>query len=166
MGTPFIGEIRVFAGNFAPTGWAICDGRLLLKAQNQALFDLIGTTYGGDGQTNFAVPDLRGRVPIQKGNGFALGQKGGTETVALSVSQIPTHSHAPGCQSASGDFTSPLGHVWAGSADALLYADANAPTTPMNINSMAVNGGGVPHDNMLPFVGLNFIIALVGDVPA
>src|ERR1700757_2169256 len=115
MSSPFIGEIRMFAGNFAPVGWAFCNGALIPISENAALFNLIGTTYGGDGQTTFALPDLQSRVPIHVGPGFALGQSGGAESVTLTVSQIPAHSHVPQANSGAGSQATPSGGVWAAS---------------------------------------------------
>src|SRR5213079_2890539 len=112
MSSPFIGEIRMFAGNFAPVGWAFCNGALMAIDQNDALFNLIGTTYGGDGQTTFALPNLQSRVPIHVGPGFALGQSGGAESVTLTTQQIPAHSHVPQALSTSGNLSSPAGGVW------------------------------------------------------
>src|SRR5579859_6106969 len=109
MSSPFIGEIRMFAGNFAPVGWAFCNGALMDIAQNDALFNLIGTTYGGDGQTTFALPDLQSRIPVHVGPGFALGQTGGVETVTLTTNQIPAHSHVPTCLGAPGNLSNPAG---------------------------------------------------------
>src|SRR5437016_2080944 len=112
MSSPFIGEIRMFAGNFAPVGWAFCNGAVIPIDQNDALFNLIGTTYGGDGQTTFALPNLQSRVPIHVGPGFALGQSGGVESVTLTTSQIPAHSHVPLCNSNPGNQQGPGGGVW------------------------------------------------------
>src|SRR5205807_4324821 len=114
MSQPFIGEIRMFAGNFAPQGWAFCDGQLLAISENDALFNLIGTTYGGDGQTTFALPNLQSRVPMHVGGGFALAQTGGVETVTLTVSQIPAHSHVPQCDNTNNNSTAPQNSFWAG----------------------------------------------------
>ena len=114
MSSPFIGEIRMFAGNFAPVGWAFCDGALIPISENDALFNLIGTTYGGDGQSTFALPNLQSRVPMHVGQGFALAQTGGVETVTLNTSQIPSHSHVP-LANAAGSQTTPSNGVWAGS---------------------------------------------------
>src|SRR6476659_8414644 len=113
MSSPFIGEIRMFGGNFAPAGWAFCNGALIPISENDALFNLIGTTYGGDGQETFALPNLQSRIPVHVGPGFALGQSGGVESVTLTTSQIPAHSHVPLCNSAVGDQASPAGGMWA-----------------------------------------------------
>src|SRR5579872_353390 len=115
MAQPYVGEIRMFAGNFAPAGWMFCEGQLLPISEYETLFNLIGTTYGGDGQSTFAFPDLRGRIPLHQGNGFTLAETGGVETVTLTVSQIPSHSHAALAQTALGDQGSPQNNVWAAS---------------------------------------------------
>ena len=162
MGTPYIGEIRMFGGNFAPVGWAFCDGQLVPISENDALFNLIGTTYGGDGQSTFALPNLQSRVPVHVGPGFALGQSGGTESVTLTTSQIPSHSHVPLCQTAAGS-QGPGGGVWATSSQQI-YSDA-APSVQMNATAIGPSGGSQPHDNMSPFLVINFIISLFGVFP-
>jgi len=164
MSSPFIGEIRIFGGNFAPAGWAFCDGTLIPIADNDTLFNLIGTTYGGDGQTNFALPDLRSRVPIHVGPGFALAQNAGVETVTLTTGQIPSHNHVPQANSGTGSQTSPAGAVWAESA--LNEFSANVPAVTMAPTALGPAGGSQPHDNMMPFVGVNFIISLFGVFPS
>lgn len=168
MSTPYIGEIRVFGGNFAPVGWAFCDGRLLAIAENDVLFNLIGTTYGGDGASTFALPDLRGRVPLHvgQGNGLSLrvlGQQGGVEAVALQPSQLPQHSHLAQADGASGVQATPQNAIWA--ASTLNQFSSNPPNTQMNPAAIGNSGGNVPHENMLPFLTLNFIIALEGIFP-
>src|SRR5947199_7702630 len=122
MSSPFIGEIRMFAGNFAPVGWAFCNGALMAIDQNDALFNLIGTTYGGDGQTTFALPNLQSRVPVHVGPGFALGQAGGAETVTLTTQQIPAHSHLPLANASPGSQPSPSGGTWAAQSTLLNYS--------------------------------------------
>ena len=164
MSQPFIGEIRMFGGNFAPQGWMFCDGSILAIAENDALFALIGTTYGGDGQTTFALPDLRSRVPMHQGNGHTLGEMSGAETVTLNVNQLPSHGHVPQASNAGGA-TSPAGNVWANSA-ALQFAPSNSPLQPMNQGVMGTAGGSQPHDNMLPFQAVSFIISLFGVFPS
>src|SRR5215467_3380469 len=134
MSGPFIGEIRMFAGNFAPVGWAFCNGAIIPIDQNDALFNLIGTTYGGDGQTTFALPNLQSRVPVHVGPGFALGQSGGTESVTLTVSQIPAHSHVPQANNntvTANNAPSPASNVWAGDS-ALTPYSSTAPSSNMN----------------------------------
>ncbi len=168
-----IGEIRMFAGNFEPSGWAICDGRLLAIAENETLFTLIGTTYGGDGQSTFGLPDFRGRVPIHIGIGHMLGELGGTETVTLTSAQMPAHTHlmsasvsAPAPATVAIDITGPATYV-PGSpvAKPRLYAAAGAPV-PMAANLAKPSGGSQPHNNMAPFLGINFIISLFGVYPS
>lgn len=164
MSSPFIGEIRMFAGNFAPNGWAFCDGSLLPISENDALFNLIGTTYGGDGQSTFALPDLRSRVPVHVGAGFALGQSGGVEQVTLTTSQIPGHRHTPQAQSGGGSQAGPGGGLWATGANTI-YA-AGPPDSPMASAAIGATGGSQPHDNMLPFLTVNFILSLFGIFPS
>lgn len=170
MSNPYIGEIRLFAGNFAPLGWAFCQGQLVSIAENDALFSLIGTIYGGDGQQSFGLPDLRGRVPVHQGNGSGLsprviGERAGTETVTLTTAQLPTHSHSLVATSASASATAgPAGGVLA-SASVKVYG-SGAPTTPMATAAIApTSGGGQPHENMAPFLALNYIISLFGIYP-
>src|SRR5205823_6412626 len=165
MSSPFIGEIRMFAGNFAPVGWAFCNGALMPIDQNDALFNLIGTTYGGDGQTTFALPNLQSRVPVHVGPGFALAQIGGVETVTLSTSQIAAHSHVPQANSGAGNQASPSGGVWASTSPATLYTNV-APSVALDPAAIGSSGGSQPHDNMVPFLVVNFILALFGPFPA
>ena len=165
MSSPFIGEIRMFGGNFAPAGWAFCNGALIPISENDALFNLIGTTYGGDGQSTFALPNLQSRVPIHVGPGFAQGQTGGTETVTLTVNQIPSHSHVPQAQSAAGTAASPSNAVWANSSLGQ-FDNANPPDSPMDPGALAPSGGSQPHDNMVPFLAVNFILSLFGIFPS
>ncbi len=156
----------MFPGNFAPVGWAFCDGSQLPISSNDALFNLIGTTYGGDGVNTFALPDLRGRAPIHFGPGFALGQAGGVEAVTLTTSQIPSHSHVPQAASAaSGNpANSPAGNVWSGWTGGQF--DTQAPTVSMSPAAIGLDGGSQPHDNMVPFLTINFIISLFGIFPS
>jgi microcystin-dependent protein len=165
MAQPYIGEIRMFAGNFAPAGWAFCNGQPLAIAENDALFALIGTTYGGDGQATFRVPDLRGRVPMHQGNGRAMAEAFGKESVVLSVAQIPSHTHAPACNSAIGNQASPVDNVWAAASTGDKLFTSVSPVVAMNAQSLASAGEGEPHDNMMPFLGLLFIISLFGIFP-
>ena len=167
MSSPFIGEIRMFAGNFAPVGWAFCNGALMDISQNDALFNLIGTTYGGDGQTTFALPNLQSRVPVHVGPGFALGQTGGAETVTLTTSQLPAHSHvaqASNSATAPPNVTNPTGNVWAQST--LNDYSSAAPTSGMDAAAIGSAGGSQPHDNMIPFLVINFILSLFGVFPS
>ncbi len=169
MSGPFIGEIRLFAGNFAPAGWAFCDGSLLAISENDALFNLIGTTYGGDGQTTFALPDLRSRVPVHQGQGsglsnYQLGQSSGVETVTLTVNQIPGHNHTPQANSGPGTQQGPGNGVWATPSTGTIYSDV-APSLSMNAAAVGATGGSQPHDNIMPFLAINFIISLFGVFP-
>jgi microcystin-dependent protein len=164
MSGPFVGEIRMFAGNFAPAGWALCQGQLLPISENPTLFQLIGTTYGGDGQNTFALPNLQSRVPIHVGPGFALGQAAGAESVTLTVSQIPAHSHVPLGNSNSGNQKNPTGGVWAKSS--LDEFSTTAPSINMSAVAVGSAGGSQPHDNMIPFLVINFIISLFGVFPS
>jgi microcystin-dependent protein len=153
----------MFGGNFAPAGWAFCDGSLMPISDNAPLFQLIGTTYGGDGQSTFALPDLRSRVPIHVGPGFALAQAGGEETVTLTASQIPAHIHVPQAQSGAGNQSSPAGGLWAASASAFSSA---APSVSMDGAALGLTGGSQPHDNMMPFLAVSFILSLFGVFPS
>jgi microcystin-dependent protein len=166
MSSPFIGEIRMFAGNFAPAGWAFCDGSLIPISENDALFNLIGTTYGGDGQSTFALPDLRSRIPIHVGPGFVQGQSGGAETVTLTTSQIPAHSHVPQAISSPGTQPSPQGGLWAESTPSLNQYSNVAPSVTMDPAACGPTGGSQPHDNMVPFLAINFILSLFGIFPS
>lgn len=175
MADPFVAEIRIFPFNFAPKGWAFCDGQILPISQNTALFSLLGTVYGGDGKSTFALPDLQGSAAMHPGQGpglslFDLGQVGGSETVTLLVSEIPAHAHGVGRALAdAGNSITPVNSVWAqagaGRGAAALYIDGS-PTGQVNINSLSVTGGGLPHNNMQPYLTLNFCIALQGVFPA
>ena len=167
---PILGQIILFAGNFAPQGWAFCNGQLIAIQSNQALFALLGTTYGGNGQTTFGLPDLRGRAPIHFGQGpglstFNLGQTGGEENVTLRQSEIPSHSHsfAPGCNSGSVGVQGSPANGYVGAQDGPYYASA-ANAQMGTGNSQAV-GGGQPHENRPPFIAMNYIICIVGIYP-
>lgn len=164
MAQPYVGEIRMFGGNFAPAGWSFCSGQLLAIAENETLFNLIGTTYGGDGQTTFGLPDLRGRLPMHMGPGFPLAQTGGAETVTLTVNEIPTHLHPALAQSGAGSQPSPAGGVWA--ASSLNQYSQNLPNTPMSLNAIGATGGTQPHSNFQPYLCVNFIISLFGIFPS
>jgi microcystin-dependent protein len=161
---PFVGEIRMFGGNFAPRGWAFCDGSVLPISQNEALFSLIGTTYGGDGQSTFNLPDLRGRLPIHQGGGFVIGQSAGTEAVTLTLNQIPQHTHAVSART-SATAGSPSGAVYGGNTTTTIYT-ANPPSAQMNAAMVGIGGGSQPHDNMMPYGVVSFIIALEGIYPS
>ena len=164
MGQPFVGEIRMFGGNFAPAGWMMCQGQLLPIAEFDTLFNLIGTTYGGDGQATFALPDLQGRLPVHQGSGFIIGEQAGTETVTLTTNQIPSHSHVPQCRSDNGGSTTPANAVSAAFPDATFYATST--TNQMNANAVGPTGGSQPHDNMMPYLCISFIISLFGIFPS
>jgi len=166
MSSPFIGEIRMFGGNFAPAGWAFCNGALMPISENDALFNLIGTTYGGDGQSTFALPNLQSRIPIHAGPGFVLAQTGGTETVTLITNQIPAHSHAAQANSAPGTQTGPGNGLWASTSPSLNQYSTNAPTLNMDPAAIGQAGGSQPHDNMAPFLAVNFILSLFGIFPS
>jgi microcystin-dependent protein len=163
MGEPYIGEIRMVGFNFAPAGWMLCQGQLLPIDQNEALFNLIGTTYGGDGQATFALPNLQSRVPMHQGSNYVIGESGGTETVTLTVSQIPPHNHPALAQSENGNQGSPANGVWA--ASTLLQYTTNNANATMNTSLVGQSGGSQPHDNMMPFLTINFIISLYGVYP-
>jgi len=170
MSEPFVGEIRMFAGNFAPQGWAFCDGQLMAVSQNDALFSLLDTIYGGDGRTTFGLPDMRGRLPIHAGTGPGLstrrlGSKGGDVNVTLTVNDMPAHSHAANAQSTLADSTDPTGRMLAQSTLVDLYASADLTETMAN-NALGAAGGSRSHNNVMPFLCINFIIALFGIYPS
>jgi microcystin-dependent protein len=165
MSEPFVGEIRMFAGNFAPRGWAFCDGQLLAVSQSDALFSLVGTYYGGDGETTFGLPDLRGRMPVHRDtNGTRIGSKSGTEQVTLTPAEMPRHSHTPQASNVPAT-TDPENAVWAAWTDTP-YAPAGSTTVQMNADALTTGGGNRPHNNMPPFLAVNFIIALFGVYPS
>lgn len=166
MSQPYIGEIRIFAGNFAPVGWAFCQGQLIPISENDALFNLIGTTYGGDGQTTFALPDLRSRLPVHMGNGFTLAETGGTESVTLTVQQLPGHVHLLQATNNNASATSAAGHVLAQTPTYTPYNSGFGADTTMAATSIGNTGGGQPHQNLQPFLCLNFIISLFGVYPS
>lgn len=172
MPEPLLGEIRMFASNFAPRGWALCQGQLLPVAQNQGLFSLLGTTYGGDGRTTFALPDLRGRIPIHQGTGPGLtprllGSRTGTQTVVLTTDQLASHTHDLMANTAAANVSSPQGRVLAAGGPVVgnVYADA-APDTDMASTAITDTGGSYAHTNMMPSLCVSFIIALVGTYPS
>jgi microcystin-dependent protein len=166
MSQPYVGEIRIFAGNFAPAGWLFCAGQLLPISQFETLFNLIGTTYGGDGQSTFGLPDLRGRVPVHQGAGYTLAQTGGVETVTLTTSQIPPHSHAAIASSAQTGQASPLNASWASDTTLKPFAAGTAVNALMAATNIGFSGGSQPHDNMLPYMAINYIISLFGVFPS
>lgn len=170
MPEPFIGEIRMFAGSFAPAGWALCNGQPMAISENDALFTLIGTTYGGDGQETFNLPNLQSRVPMHAGTGadgitYTLGESGGVESVTLTTSQIPSHTHVPVASSAAGNASSPAGAIWsaAGTGEQLYNT---APNGTMASNLIQGAGGSQPHENMGPYLVITFIISLFGIFPS
>jgi microcystin-dependent protein len=168
MAEPILGEIRLFAGNFAPEGWALCNGQLLQLRQYTALFSLLGTYYGGDGKTTFALPDLRARVPIGAGNGAGLtprsvGEAGGEAAVSLIVTEMPTHTHLANCSSQQSS-NQPEGAYW-GSTGRGANAYAATPATNLSPLAAQLTGGSQPHNNMQPYLGMTFIIAMEGDFP-
>jgi microcystin-dependent protein len=162
MGTPFLGEIRIFSFGYAPKGWAMCNGQTLPINQNQALFSLLGTTYGGDGITNFVLPNLQSRTPIYVGNGFVLGQTGGEQSHTLIINEIPGHTHPVMASSFAADQSATQGNVWAKTESA--YATASTGT--MNPTAVPMTGGSQPHNNMPPYLVLNICIALQGIFPS
>jgi microcystin-dependent protein len=166
MAQPYVGEIRMFAGNFAPAGWMLCQGQLLPISENETLFNLIGTTYGGDGQSTFALPDFRSRVPLHMGNGYILAQNGGIETVTLTLQQLPAHSHIPQADSEAATLADPDGKLWAASNNYSSYASGSGAAAPMNSQSIAATGGSQAHDNQMPYLAINIIISLFGIFPS
>jgi microcystin-dependent protein len=174
MANPFVAEIRIFTGNFAPKGWALCDGQLLPISQNTALFALLGTTYGGDGKSNFALPNLQGSAPMQQGQGpglslRSLGEIGGEQSVTLLQTEMPSHSHS--AQGSTGSTqTTPVNNAWASGAKLgggnLYFPSTPASNVQMSPFGTSIAGGNLPHNNMMPFLGLTFIIALQGVFPA
>jgi microcystin-dependent protein len=172
MADPFVAEIRIFPFNFAPKGWAFCDGQLLPISQNTALFSLLGTTYGGDGKSTFALPDMQGNAPVHAGQGqglslYDLGQVGGTETVTLLQSEIPAHAHNQMATVEDGtQGTLTAGITLASSVNGALYQKSvNANLVNMNFQALGVTGGDLPHNNLMPYLTLNFCIALQGVFP-
>jgi len=164
MANPFVGEIRMFGGNFAPQGWAFCDGQLMAISENETLFQLIGTTYGGDGQSTFGLPDLRGRVPLHQGNSFVIGQLAGTESVTLTTQQIPAHTHAARASNV-GTQASPIGGFWSTDPGGNNAAYSNTSNSAMNAQAIKVAGGSQPHENRQPVLAISFIISLFGIFP-
>lgn len=165
MAQPYVGEIRMFAGNFAPAGWMFCEGQLLPISENETLFQLIGTTYGGDGQSTFALPDLRGRVPIHQGNGFILAETGGAEEITLTVNQIPAHSHPMLAATGPGTQNAPNNNVTASSPSVTLYT-GDVTDSNMSPNAVGPVGGSQPHTNFQPYLCVDFIISLFGIFPS
>ncbi len=170
MSEPFVGEIRMFAGNFAPRGWAFCDGQLLAVSQNDALFSLFGTIYGGDGRTTFGLPDLRGRIPLHQGQGPGLsarrlGSKGGTEQVTLTTNQLASHSHDWNANTASATGAAPQGKVTADAAPARIYRKVDQ-SGDFAASTITNTGGSQPHTNLMPTLCVHLIVALFGIYPS
>ena len=165
MAQPYVGEIRIFAGNFPPVGWMFCEGQLLPISENETLYQLIGTTYGGDGQSDFALPDLRGRLPIHQGNSFTLATTGGAEEVTLTINQIPSHTHPQLASSATAAASTPGNAVLAATQAATYF---NLLDNPANMSPQSIGpvGGSQPHTNFQPYLCLNFIISLFGLFPS
>ena len=171
MSEPFLGEIRMFGGNFAPRGWAICEGQLLPIAQNTALFSLIGTNYGGNGTSTFGLPDLRGRLPLHMGEGpglssYVIGEAMGAETVALTLAQLPPHSHPAVCSPGGGNSGTPVRNYWCTDPAGNTAAYNENGGAAMATGIIGSSGGGQAHDNMPPFLVLTFVIALQGIFPS
>lgn len=165
MATPYIGEIRMFAGNFAPVDWAFCNGQLIAISDNPTLFQLIGTTYGGDGVNTYALPNLQSRIPVHQGPGFVIGQLAGEEQVTLTTQQIPAHNHTANASNTAANQAGPAGAVWAQSSTLNQFVNAS-PTVAMSPAAVGNSGGSQPHDNMTPYLVVSFIIALFGVFPS
>jgi len=165
MAQPYVGEIRMFSGNFAPAGWLFCEGQLLPISENETLFQLIGTTYGGDGQSTFGLPDLRGRLPIHLGSGFSLAQTGGAESVTLTPNQIPGHSH-PLQASASVATSANPANALPGQSPSISLYEVDVPGAALNPAAISPVGGNQPHNNFQPYLCVNFIISLFGIFPS
>jgi microcystin-dependent protein len=163
MSQPFVGEIRLVAFQFAPSGWAFCSGQLIPIAENDTLFTLIGTTYGGDGVNTFALPNMLGRIPVHTGSQYVLGQSAGAEGVALSLAQIPSHSHLVNATNAAANSSIPTGDIPAAAAVNVYGPAANLVSLGASTGS---NGFGLPHNNMMPFLCINYIISLFGVFPS
>lgn len=165
MAQPYVGEIRMFAGNFAPVGWMFCEGQMMPISENETLFQLIGTTYGGDGESTFMLPDLRGRVPLHQGGGFVLAETGGAEDVTLSTAQIPAHSHPLMASRSTGTQDTPADAVLAAPPALRAYAEGT-PDQSLAATAIDPTGGSQPHSNMQPYLCVNFIISLFGIFPS
>lgn len=166
MAQPYVGEIRMFAGNFAPAGWMFCEGQLLPISENETLFQLIGTTYGGDGESTFALPDLRGRIPIHQGNGFILAETGGAEEITLTVAQIAAHSQPLLASTNPGISSNAQGNVLSSSPSILMYIEGQAPDTNLSAATVGSVGGSQPHTNFQPYLCVDYIISLFGIFPS
>ncbi|MDX6384142.1 MAG: hypothetical protein QOK48_1715 [Blastocatellia bacterium] len=167
MAQPYVGEIRMFGGNFAPAGWMFCEGQLLPISENETLFQLIGTTYGGDGQSTFALPDLRGRLPMHFGGGFTLAETGGAEEITLTVNQIPQHTHPMPGSSGAATTSDPTNNILATAPLATTFPyGTDAPLTPLSPKAVGPTGGSQPHTNFQPYLCVDFIISLFGIFPS
>jgi len=171
MSQPYVGEIRLVGFTFAPVGWMFCNGQLLPIDQYATLFQLIGTTYGGDGQTTFALPNLQSRVLIHQGQGpglsnYVIGQNAGVEAVTVTTSQLPIHNHLAECSSSAGSQSSPVGNLCAGDAAGLTAEYSNTQNGQMNPAAIGPSGGSQPHENRMPFLAMNYIISLFGIFPS
>ncbi|WP_394773004.1 phage tail protein [Flavobacterium sp.] len=166
MAQPYIGEIRMFAGNFAPAGWFFCEGQLIPISEYETLFNLIGTTYGGDGESTFAMPDLRGRIPIHNGNGFQLAQTGGVEAVTLDINQIPSHTHALVATTDIADSGNPANAYLSSTATGSKVYSSATPSVVLQNSTIVADGGGQPHTNLQPYLCVSFIISLFGIFPS
>ena len=165
MAQPYVGEIRMFAGNFAPAGWFFCEGQLLPISENETLFQLIGTTYGGDGESTFGLPDLRGRIPIHQGNGFILAETGGAEEITLTVNQIPAHTHPELASTTTAQQSSPANLLLGATTGTDIYS-GDLPLGNMAAQAIGPVGGSQPHTNFQPYLCVNFIISLFGIFPS
>jgi microcystin-dependent protein len=165
VGTPFLGEVRIISFNFAPKGWALCNGQLMAINTNQALFSILGTTYGGDGRTTFGLPDLRSRVPIYQGQGFVLGEKGGEENHTLVPPELPSHNHMVQGSLTAANQANPAGNILA-TSNFQLYTTQGGSLSPLDPGTILNNGGNQAHTNMQPYLALYFIIALQGVFPS
>jgi microcystin-dependent protein len=169
MSSPYVGEIRMFGGNFAPAGWEFCNGQLLPISEYDVLFNLIGTTYGGDGQNTFALPNLQGRVPVHMGNNgvstYSIGESFGVESVTLTTNQLPIHSHSLLASTDTANSTSPTGNVPGATTVISLYKETGTPTGSMDPATISSTGGSQPHENMQPYLCVSFIISLFGIFP-
>jgi microcystin-dependent protein len=167
MAQPYIGEIRMFAGNFAPAGWMFCEGQLLPISENETLFQLMGTTYGGDGESTFALPDLRGRIPIHQGGGFILAETGGVEEVTITINQMPSHGHSVLASTAIASASDPTNNVGAKITTASVFAyGTDNPKTTLAPTAVGPAGGSQPHTNFQPYLCVDFIISLFGIFPS
>ena len=166
MAQPYVGEIRMFAGNFAPAGWMFCEGQLMPISENETLFQLIGTTYGGDGQSTFALPDLRGRIPIHNGNGFILAETGGAEEITLTAAQIPAHTHALVATTDLANSASPADAYLSATATGNKIYSTASPSIPLSAQEISPTGGSQSHTNFQPYLCVDYIISLFGIFPS